>query len=71
MITLLPPFWFIRVAVIAVWLYEGLWCKLLHRELHEAQIVEMVPCFGPRVGALFLIGLLGPPTKFTTVWSYL
>ncbi len=57
MSTLLPPFWLIRVAVAAVWLYEGLWCKLLRGQPHEFEVVEAVPYFGPRVGALFLRAL--------------
>jgi hypothetical protein len=57
MIELLPPFWVIRVAVAAVWLYEGLWCKLLRRELHQFQIVEAVPFLGGSIGAFFLKGL--------------
>src|SRR5512147_2505499 len=55
--TLLPPLWFIHVAVAAVWLYEGLWCKVLGRERRQLQIVEAVPNFGPRVGAIFLTTL--------------
>lgn len=55
--TLIPPLWFIHVAVAAVWLYEGLWCKVLGRERRQLQIVEAVPYFGPRVGALFLTTL--------------
>lgn len=55
--TLLPPLWLIHVAVAAVWLYEGLWCKVLGRERRQLQIVEAVPYFGPRVGALFLMTL--------------
>jgi DoxX-like family len=51
---LLPPFWLIRVAVAAVWLYEGLWCKLLRGQPHEFEVVKAVPWFGPRIGALFL-----------------
>ena len=27
-----PPLWLIHGAIAAVWLYEGLWCKLLGRE---------------------------------------
>ena len=54
MFTLLPPHWLIRGAVAAVWLYEGLWCKLLRGEPHELEVVEAVPFFGPRIGALFL-----------------
>ena len=56
-LTLLPPLWLIHVAVAAVWLYEGLWCKVLGRERRQLQIVEAVPYFGPRVGALFLTTL--------------
>ena len=52
--TLLPPLWLIHMAVAAVWLYEGLWCKVLGREGRQLQVVEAVPYFGPRVGALFL-----------------
>jgi uncharacterized membrane protein YphA (DoxX/SURF4 family) len=52
--TLLPPLWLIHIAVAAVWLYEGLWCKVLGRERRQLQIVEAVPYFGPRMGALFL-----------------
>jgi hypothetical protein len=54
MTALLLPFWLIRVAVAAVWLYEGLWCKLLGREPHQLTVVEAVPGLGPKVGALFL-----------------
>ena len=56
-LALLPPLWLIHVAVAAVWLYEGLWCKVLGRERRQLQIVEAVPYFGPRVGALFLTAL--------------
>ena len=52
-----PPLWLIHVAVAAVWLYEGLWCKVLGRERRQLEIVEAVPYFGPRVGALFLTTL--------------
>jgi len=57
MSTLLPPFWLIRAAVAAVWLYEGLWCKLLHGQPHEFKVVEAVPYFGPRICAHFLHAL--------------
>ncbi len=57
MSTLLPPYWLIRAAVAAVWLYEGLWCKLLGREKRQFQVVEAVPGFGPRTGPLFLRAL--------------
>ena len=53
----LPPIWLIRVAVAGVWLYEGLWCKLLGGEPHQLQVVAAVPRYGARVGALFLKAL--------------
>jgi hypothetical protein len=49
--------WLIRAAVAGVWLYEGLWCKLLGREARQLQIVESVPTLRARMGALFLKGL--------------
>lgn len=68
MVHLLPPFWLIRVAVAAVWLYEGLWCKLLGGESRQFQIVEAVPYLGPRLGALFL-RLLGVAEAAVGLWS--
>jgi hypothetical protein len=65
--TLLPPFWLIRIAVAAVWLYEGLWCKLLRGQPHELEVVESVPYFGPRVGALFL-QVLGVIEVLLAIW---
>ena len=52
--TELPPFWLIHVAVAAVWLYEGLWCKLLGGEPHQLQVVQAVPGYGPGLGLFFL-----------------
>ena len=51
---LLPPLWLIRAAVAGVWLYEGLWCKLLNGEPGQVQVVEAVPGYGPRIGVAFL-----------------
>jgi hypothetical protein len=57
MLELLPPFWLIRVAVAAVWLYEGLWCKLLRGQPHEFDVVRAVPIYGSRFGVPFLMSL--------------
>ena len=57
MFEVFPPFWLIRVAVAAVWFYEGLWCKILGGQPHELEVVTAVPYFGPRIGALFLKAL--------------
>lgn len=54
---LMPPHWLIRGAVAAVWLYEGLWCKLLRGEPRELEVVQAVPRYGPRFGAPFLMAL--------------
>ena len=57
MTPLLPPVWLIHVAVAAVWLYEGLWCKLLNAEPRQLQVVKAVPRHGPRFGVRFLKSL--------------
>ncbi len=54
---MLPPAWLIRVAVAAVWLYEGLWCKLLDGDPNQREVVRAVPHYGPRYGVLFLMAL--------------
>ncbi|HUM11720.1 MAG TPA: DoxX-like family protein [Myxococcaceae bacterium] len=56
-IELMPPPLLIRSAIAAVWLYEGLWCKVLGRLPSQEQIVEAVPFLGPRAGPAFLKGL--------------
>ena len=53
----IPPLVLVHCAVAAVWLYEGLWCKLLGRETHQVQVVEAVPKLGPRIGRGFLKAL--------------
>jgi uncharacterized membrane protein YphA (DoxX/SURF4 family) len=57
MTALVPPEWLIRVAVAGVWLYEGLWCKLLGRERNQLAVVQSVPHWGPRFGVAFLKAL--------------
>lgn len=56
----MPPLVLVRGAIAAVWLYEGLWCKLLRRAPNQRDIVESVPFFGRSHGRLVLsaIGLL-------------
>jgi hypothetical protein len=54
MIPLLTPFWLVRASVAAVWLYEGLWCKLLGHEKRQFEVVAAVPRYGRRFGVLFL-----------------
>ncbi|MGD8859917.1 MAG: DoxX-like family protein [Myxococcales bacterium] len=54
------PIELIRFAVALVWLYEGLWCKLLGRMPHQVDVVAAHPLFGPRTARLVLhaIGVL-------------
>jgi len=49
-----PPLVVIRASVAAVWLYEGLWCKILGRVQSQSEVVTAVPRLGPRFGAPFL-----------------
>jgi hypothetical protein len=67
-LSLLPPSWLIRFAVASVWLYEGLWCKLLRGDPRQIAIVESVPHLGPRIGASFL-NLLGAAEIGLALWA--
>lgn len=67
MSSLLPPWWLIHVAVAAVWLYEGLWCKLLAGEPNQVRVVSAVPQFGPRFGGSFL-KILGIAEVLLALW---
>ncbi len=53
----MPPTWLVRVAVAGVWIYEGLWCKILGRATNELRIVEAVPRYGAKFGRPFLTTL--------------
>jgi hypothetical protein len=64
---LLPPWWLIHVAVAAVWLYEGLWAKLLGREPNQARVVGAVPQLGARFGGSFL-QMLGIVEVVLALW---
>jgi DoxX-like protein len=50
----MPPLVLTQVAVAAVWLYEGLWCKLLGGVPHQFDVVEAVPLFDARSAAWIL-----------------
>jgi hypothetical protein len=63
----LPPLLLLRGAVAAVWLYEGLWCKVLGRERHQVEVVEAVPKLGPLLGRHVLLAL-GVVETAIAVW---
>lgn len=49
-----PSLAIIRGSIAAVWLYEGLWCKIFGRVQSQVQVVTAVPRLGPRFGRAFL-----------------
>ena len=62
-----PPLALIRASVAAVWLYEGLWCKLLGVVQAQVDVVKAVPHLGPRFGTAFL-KVLGLVEVALAVW---
>lgn len=64
---LIPPAWLVHGSVAAVWLYEGLWCKLLGGQPRELEVVRAVPGYGPRFGKAFLMAL-GAVEVALAVW---
>lgn len=52
-----PPLVVLRASVAAVWLYEGLWCKILGRVQAQVEVVAAVPRLGPRLAVPFLKAL--------------
>jgi uncharacterized membrane protein len=63
----MPPTWLLQSAVAAVWLYEGLWCKVLGRSPHEFEVVEQVPFLAP-AKAHALLRVLGLVETMLAVW---
>ena len=53
----MPSAWLVRIAVAGVWIYEGLWCKILGRNEDELRVVEAVPRYGEKFGRAFLTAL--------------
>lgn len=53
-VIMFPPLVILRAGVAAVWLYEGVWCKILGRVQSQVEVVTAVPRLGPRFGSLFL-----------------
>jgi DoxX-like family len=56
-----------QAAVAAVWLYEGLWCKLLGGVPSQVAVVEAVPFFDRRTAA-WLLRALGVVECGLAVW---
>jgi uncharacterized membrane protein YphA (DoxX/SURF4 family) len=65
--TMLPPLLGLRASVAAVWVYEGLWCKILGRVPSQVDVVTAVPRFGARFAKDFL-KLLGFAEVALAAW---
>jgi uncharacterized membrane protein YphA (DoxX/SURF4 family) len=65
-----PPITIIRCSVAAVWLYEGLWCKILGKVASQVDVVKAVPRLGPAFGSAFL-KLLGVVECLLAIWVML
>ncbi|HEU5458518.1 MAG TPA: DoxX-like family protein [Terracidiphilus sp.] len=59
----------VRSAIAAVWLYEGLWCKVLGRLPSQLEVVSAVPRIGVRFGLAFL-KTLGVLEALIAVWAF-
>lgn len=66
-----PPLIVLRSSVAAVWLYEGLWCKLMGRVHSQVAAVQAVPRLGPRFGLPFLktLGLVEVALAAWVMWG--
>lgn len=62
-----PPLILIRASVAAVWVYEGLWCKILGRVRSQLDVATAMPGFGQYFGAP-LLKLLGFVECGLAVW---
>ena len=62
-----PSLAIIRASIALVWLYEGLWCKVLGRVHSQVEVVTAVPRLGPRFGPMFL-KVLGVVEVTLAVW---
>lgn len=67
-----PPLIVLRVSVAAVWIYEGLWCKLLGNVQSQVQVVQAVPRLGPRYGLAFLkaLGAIEAGLAVWVLWGF-
>jgi len=63
----MPPLWLLQVAVAAVWLYEGMWCKVLGRSKHEFEVVAQVP-FLASATSHALLRVLGVVETALGIW---
>jgi hypothetical protein len=65
---LLTPVWLLRAAVASVWIYEGVWCKLMTRSSLELEVISAMPYFG-RNGYAIALKMLGVFELGLAAWS--
>jgi len=63
----MPPLLLTRIAVAAVWLYEGLWCKILGGVPNQVEVVGAVPLFNAR-SAAFMLRAIGVAECGLALW---
>lgn len=63
----MPPLALTRAAIAAVWLYEGLWCKLLGGVPLQVDVVDSVPFFDRRL-AEWILRAIGVAECGLAVW---
>jgi len=63
----MPPLVLTQLAVAAVWLYEGLWCKLMDGVPLQLDVVSAVPAFGSQA-ARALLRAIGVVECGLAVW---
>jgi uncharacterized membrane protein YphA (DoxX/SURF4 family) len=68
-----PSLGLVKLSVAAVWLYEGLWCKLLGGTPSQVDVVTAVPRFGAKFGVRFLkaLGVLEVALAIWVLWGFL
>jgi len=57
----------VRISIALVWLYQGLWCKVLARAPHHLAVISAVPFVGPVGGRVALV-LLGVAECLLGAW---
>jgi hypothetical protein len=60
--------WLLQLAIGGVWLYEGLYCKLLNGDPRQMEVVEAAP-FGKKIGWVFL-KTLGVVEVAIAIWAF-
>lgn len=58
----------VRISIALVWLYQGLWCKVLGGSAHHLAVVAAVPFIGPAASRVVVM-ILGLIECALAVWA--